>query len=130
MGVPFIPTLGYAGSDVIRERDDFTMAPNPFDPTEMVVMAKAITPDVALFHGSKGDSRGNVLVSKGGEALMLAQASDKVVVTVEEIVDSCLVRTIQRGLSSLQSTSRPWLTLLLGPTPARVRDITVWTWMR
>ena len=64
------------------------MAPNPFDPTEMVVMAKAITPDVALFHGSKGDSRGNVLVSKGGEALMLAQASDKVVVTVEEIVDS------------------------------------------
>ncbi len=88
MGIPFVPTLGYAGSDVIRERDDFTMAPNPFDPSETVVMAKAITPDVALFHGSKGDNRGNVLVSKGGEALMLAQASDKVIVTVEEVVDS------------------------------------------
>ena len=44
MGVPFIPTLGYAGSDVIRERDDFTMAPNPFDPTEMVVMAQGDHP--------------------------------------------------------------------------------------
>ncbi len=88
MGIPFVPTLGYAGSDVIRDRDDFTIAPNPFDPTETVVMAKAINPDVALFHGSKGDSRGNVLVGNGGEALMLAQASDRVIVTVEEVVDA------------------------------------------
>ena len=87
MGIPFVPTLGYANSDVISERDDFTIAPNPFNPSEPMVMAKAITPDVALFHGSKADRRGNVLVKKGGEALMLAQASDRVIVTVEEVVD-------------------------------------------
>ena len=87
MGIPFVPTLGYANSDVISEREDFTIAPNPFNPSEPMVMAKAITPDVALFHGSKGDRRGNVLVKKGGEALMLAQASDRVIVTVEEVVD-------------------------------------------
>lgn len=87
MGIPFVPTLGYANSDVIAERDDFTIAPNPFNPCEPIVMAKAINPDVALFHGSRGDRWGNVLVKKGGEALMLAQASDRVIVTVEEIVD-------------------------------------------
>lgn len=87
MGIPFVPTLGYAGSDVIKDRDDFTLAPNPFDPSETVIIAKAITPDIALFHGAKADSRGNVLVSSSNEALMLAQASDKVIVTVEEIVD-------------------------------------------
>ena len=87
MGIPFVPTLGYANSDVISQRDDFTIAPNPFNPSEPIVMAKAINPDVALFHGTKADRRGNVLVKKGGEALMLAQASDRVIVTVEEIVD-------------------------------------------
>ena len=87
MGIPFVPTLGYANSDVISARDDFTIAPNPFNPSEPIVMAKAINPDVALFHGTKADRRGNVLVKKGGEALMLAQASDRVIVTVEEVVD-------------------------------------------
>lgn len=87
MGIPFVPTLGYAGSDVIKGRDDFALAPNPFNPEETVVVAKAIKPDVALFHGAKGDLQGNVLVSRDGEALMIAQASRRVIVSVEEIVD-------------------------------------------
>ena len=87
MGIPFVPTLGYAGSDVIKGRDDFALAPNPFNPEETVVVAKAINPDVALFHGTKGDGQGNVLVSKDGEELMIAQASRRVIVSVEEIVD-------------------------------------------
>ncbi|MCH7744867.1 MAG: hypothetical protein IIC84_02200 [Chloroflexi bacterium] len=88
MGVPYVPTLGYAGSDVIKRRtDDFKTVPNPFDPDEMLVVARAINPDVAVFHALKGDKAGNVLVQKGGEELMLAQASRKVIFTVEEIVD-------------------------------------------
>ena len=86
IGIPYIPTMGYAGSDVIKERDDFAIAPNPFNPEERIVVAKAINPDVALFHGTKGDRWGNVLVRKQGEALMIAQASRRVIVTVEEIV--------------------------------------------
>jgi glutaconate CoA-transferase subunit A len=89
MGVPFVPTLGFAGSDVMQRRqDDFTIIPNPFDPDERIAVAKAINPDVGMFHGLKADRRGNVLLRKGGEELMLAQASRKVIVTVEEIVDS------------------------------------------
>jgi glutaconate CoA-transferase subunit A len=88
MGAPFIPTLGYAGSDVIRRRqNDFKIATNPFDPDERIVVAKAINPDVGIFHGLQADRRGNVLLRRGGEELMLAQASRKVIMTVEEIVD-------------------------------------------
>lgn len=88
MGVPFVPTLAYAGSDVIKRRpDDFTIAANPFDPDERIVVAKAINPDVGIFHGLKADRRGNVLLRKGGEELLLIQASRKVIVTVEEIVE-------------------------------------------
>lgn len=87
MGVPFVPTLGYAGSDIFERRDDFKVIPHPFVEGENIVVAKAITPDVALFHGPKGDRRGNVLAANTGEALTLALASRKVIVSVEEIVD-------------------------------------------
>jgi len=88
MGAPFVPTLAYAGSDVIKRRpNDFTIAGNPFDPDERIVVAKAINPDVGIFHGLKADRAGNVLLRKGGEELLLIQASRKVVVTVEEVVD-------------------------------------------
>lgn len=88
MGAPFVPTLAYAGSDVIRRRqDDFKITTNPFNPEERIVVAKAINPDVAIFHGLKADPTGNVLLRKGGEELLLIQASRKVIVTVEEIVE-------------------------------------------
>jgi glutaconate CoA-transferase, subunit A len=88
MGAPFVPTLAYAGSDVIKRRqDDFKITTNPFDPNERIVVAKAINPDVGIFHGLKADRTGNVLLRKGGEELLLIQASRKVIVTGEEIVD-------------------------------------------
>jgi len=88
MGAPFVPTFAYAGSDVIKRRpDDFQIATNPFNPDEQIVVAKAINPDVGIFHGLRADPGGNVLVRKGGEELLLIQASRKVIVTVEEVVD-------------------------------------------
>ena len=42
---------------------------------------------MGIFHGLKADRRGNVLLRKGGEELLLIQASRKVIVTVEEIVE-------------------------------------------
>lgn len=88
MGVPFIPTLGFAGTDIFKRRqDDFKIFPHPFEPEEQIVIAKAINPDIGLFHGLKADRAGNVLLRKRGEELMLAQASRKVIVTVEEIVE-------------------------------------------
>lgn len=88
MGVPYVPVRGFAGSDIVARRTDtFMTVPNPFEPEESFVVAKAITPDVGIFHGLKADRLGNVLVRKNGEELMLAQSSRRVIVTVEEIVD-------------------------------------------
>ena len=87
MGIPYVPVRGYAGSDAMARRDDFTTAPNPFNPEEQFVVAKAINPNVAIFHCHKADRAGNVLTAKGGNELLLAQASRKVIVTAEEIVD-------------------------------------------
>ena len=130
MGIPFVPTLGYANSDVISERDDFTIAPNPFNPSEPMVMAKAITPDVALFHGSKADKRGNVLVKKGGEALMLAQASDRVIVTVEEVVDQVSPDDPSGDLHPGHSCEGRGPRSLSGPSQRLFRPSTPWTLTR
>ena len=89
MGVPYVPVRGFSGSDVVERRPDtFKVAASPFEPGESFVVAKAITPDVAIFHGLKADQFGNVIVRKGGDELMLAQSARKVIVTVEEIVDA------------------------------------------
>lgn len=91
MGVPYIPVRGLAGTDVFERRDDMIMAPNPFDPEEVTVVALAQNPDVALLHATKADSEGNALLRKHGEDVMVAQASSKVIITVEEIVDHVTV---------------------------------------
>lgn len=87
MGVPYIPVRGLAGTDVFERRDDMIMAPNPFDPDEVTVVALAQNPDVALLHATKADAEGNALLRKHGEDVMVAQASSKVIITAEEIVD-------------------------------------------
>lgn len=87
MGVPYIPVRGLAGTDVFKRRDDMIIAPNPFDPTEETVVALAQNPDVAILHAIRADHDGNALLRKHGEDVMIAQASRRVIVTAEEIVD-------------------------------------------
>jgi glutaconate CoA-transferase, subunit A len=87
MGVPYIPVRGLAGTDVFKRRDDMLIAPNPFDPTEQTVVALAQNPDVAILHALRADREGNALLRKHGEDVMIAQASHRVIVTAEEIVD-------------------------------------------
>jgi len=87
MGVPYIPVRGLAGTDVFKRRDDMLIAPNPFDPSEETVVALAQNPDVAILHALRADRDGNALLRKHGEDVMIAQASHRVIVTAEEIVN-------------------------------------------
>jgi len=89
MGIPFAPVLGLAGSDLYARRDDVTMAPNPFDPEEEVVIVRALNPDVAILHATKADRTGNALLRwhPDNEDLQVARASRRVIITAEEIVD-------------------------------------------
>tara|TARA_B110000116_G_scaffold260793_1_gene264263 strand:+ start:729 stop:1181 length:453 start_codon:yes stop_codon:yes gene_type:complete len=59
---------------------------DPYSPGEDIVLVPATKPDFALIHGYKADKNGNVLVPSYDDR-MVAQAADKVIVTVEEIVD-------------------------------------------
>ena len=87
MGVPYIPVRGLAGTDVFERRDDMIMATNPFDQNEVNVVALAQNPDVAILHARKADKDGNALLRRHGEDVMIAQASKRVIITAEEIVD-------------------------------------------
>ena len=87
MGVPYIPVIGLVGTDLLKRRDDMIVAPDPFDGRTLSVVAKAMRPDVAVFHVHKADRAGNVSVGYHVEAVMLAEASKHVIVTAEEIVE-------------------------------------------
>jgi glutaconate CoA-transferase, subunit A len=87
MGVPYVPVIGLVGTDLLKRRDDMVLAPDPFDGKTMSVVAKAMRPDIAVFHVDKADRHGNVSCGYPVEAVILAEASRHVIVTAEEIVD-------------------------------------------
>jgi glutaconate CoA-transferase, subunit A len=87
MGVPYIPVVGLMGTDLLKRRDDMVVAADPFDGKTLSVVAKALRPDVAVFHAQKADRQGNVSCGYDAEALILAEASRRVIVTAETIVD-------------------------------------------
>jgi len=60
MGVPYVPVIGLVGTDLLKRRDDMVLAPDPFGEGKVTVVAKAMRPDVAVFHDDKAESHGNV----------------------------------------------------------------------
>ncbi len=87
MGAPYVPVLGLVGTDLLARRDDMVLAPDPFGEGKVTVVAKAMQPDVAVFHAHKADRQGNVSFGYTVEAVIVAEASRHVVVTVEEVVE-------------------------------------------
>jgi len=87
MGVPYVPIIGLVGTDLLKRRDDMVIAPDPFDGKTLSVVAKAMRPDVAVFHAQKADRSGNVSCGYHSEAVILAEASRHVIVTAETIID-------------------------------------------
>lgn len=88
MGIPYVPVLGLAGTDLLRRRDDMKLLPDPFNPERQTVVAQAMRPDVAVFHGLRADRSGNVFFGYENDNVLLAEASGTVIVTVEEVVDA------------------------------------------
>ncbi len=85
MGVPFVPVRGLLGTDILKNRPDLKVIPNPFHPEEKVVVVPPIRPDVAVFHALKADRWGNAITPGLRDDLMMARAASRVVVTAEEI---------------------------------------------
>jgi glutaconate CoA-transferase subunit A len=82
----------------MKVRPDFRVLANPYDPREEIALVPAIAPDVAVFHGLRGDRHGNVITSGVLDAKLIAQASRRAVATVEEMSDGDLTREPHTGV--------------------------------
>lgn len=90
-GLPFMPLRGIIGSDVLKHRDDWRVIDNPFGTDDKIVAIAAIQPDVALFHAPMADRFGNVFIGRQRELMLLAHASRRTLVTVEQVVEGNLL---------------------------------------
>jgi len=84
-GVPFMPLRGVLGSDLVKHHPDWKTIDNPYAPGDPILLAKAIVPDVALFHARWADAAGNVWVGRRGELATIAHASKACYVSYEEL---------------------------------------------
>lgn len=81
-GVPFMPLGGVLGSDLIGQRADWLVAPDPFSGKD-VLHVRAIRPDFALFHARWADDAGNVWIGRRRELATIAHAAKAALVTFE-----------------------------------------------
>jgi glutaconate CoA-transferase, subunit A len=87
-GLPFAVMRGYVGSDLPKYNKKIQSITCPFT-GEVLTATPALNPDVTIIHAQKADRKGNVLVyGIIGVQKEAALAAKKVIVTVEEIVDS------------------------------------------
>jgi glutaconate CoA-transferase subunit A len=85
-GVPFMPLRGVLGSDLVKNRSDWKVLPNPFSVGEdRILYVAAIAPDIALFHARWADEAGNVWVGRRRELATIAHAAKACLVTYEEM---------------------------------------------
>jgi glutaconate CoA-transferase subunit A len=92
-GLPFIPLRGLIGSDVLANRPEWVVIENPYaeNAGDQIVLLPAITPDIALIHADRADREGNVWIGARREALTMAHAARRTLVTVENIIDDNLM---------------------------------------
>ncbi|MCD6129530.1 MAG: CoA transferase subunit A [Deltaproteobacteria bacterium] len=92
MGVPFLPIGGMLESDVLKVNKNMKEISCPFTGQHLVAV-KAIKPDVALIHAHGADRYGNIItVGPPFEDVLMAQAAERTIVTVEEILSSEEIR--------------------------------------
>jgi glutaconate CoA-transferase subunit A len=93
--LPFLPSRGAIGTDLIAQNpDNLRMIEDPFG-GRPVVACRAMRPDVALIHAHRADRYGNIQMEATAmwpDIAIMPKAARKVIVGVEEIVDSDVLR--------------------------------------
>jgi glutaconate CoA-transferase subunit A len=102
-GLPYMPSRGIIGSDLLSVRPDWQMVANPFPPHDPLVALPALKPDVALFHAPFADRRGNVWVGRRRELITMAHAAKETLVTVEAVRDIDLIEDETLAAGTLPS---------------------------
>ncbi len=93
--LPFLPTRGAIGTDLIAQNpDNLKMLDDPFG-GHPVLACRALVPDVALVHAHRADRYGNVQYEPTilwPDIGIMSMAAKRVIVTAEEIVDTEILR--------------------------------------
>ncbi|GGF34689.1 3-oxoadipate--succinyl-CoA transferase subunit A [Marmoricola endophyticus] len=90
--LPFFPLRSYAGSDLPELNPRIRTVTDPYGGPDIHVVP-ALNPDVTIVHAQRADRHGNVQMwGILGAQQEAAYAADRVIVTVEEIVDDEVVR--------------------------------------
>ncbi|MEW6667529.1 MAG: CoA-transferase [Thermodesulfobacteriota bacterium] len=113
LGISFMPTKSLLGSDLARHNQNITTLQCPFTGEKMAAV-RAINPDVGILHVQRADRDGNA--QKWGSLGMDRSginASRKIIVTTEQIVDSDVIRsdpnrTLVPGVRVSAVVEEPW----------------------
>lgn len=91
--LPFYPVASYRGSDIADINPRIQAVADPFT-GDSICVVPPLNPDVSLIHAQRADAKGNVQAwGILGVQQEVAFAADRVIVTVEEIVDDEVVRS-------------------------------------
>jgi glutaconate CoA-transferase subunit A len=94
--LPFLPTRGAIGTDLIAQNpDSLKLIADPFGGGRAVLACRALIPDVALVHAHRADRFGNVQYEPTilwPDIGIMPKAAKHVIVSAEEIVDTEVLR--------------------------------------
>ena len=102
-GIPFMALRGILGSDLPAKRADWRQIDNPFAAGDPILLLPALHPEIALFHASAADRRGNVWIGRRRELVTMAHAARKTLVSVEKIVEEDLMGSEASAAGTLSS---------------------------
>ena len=92
MGVPFLPTRTAMGSDIPKGNHFFYQIISPFEPKEVLLVVRAIVPDVTIVNVQRADAEGNAHCwGNFGVMLEGVRAAKRVIVVAEEIVSADVI---------------------------------------
>ena len=104
-GVPFMPMRGILGTDLLKNRPDWTVMENPFHQSnDPIILLPALKPDVALFHSPLVDEEGNVWIGVHKELMTLAHASSETFVSYERFYQGSLLDDEKYAAGTIPST--------------------------
>jgi len=90
--LPFFPLRSYTGSDLPHANPHIQFVDNPYN-EDRIAVVPPLNPDVAFIHAQRADAEGNTqLWGLLGMQKEVAFASKKVVVVVEEVVNTEVIR--------------------------------------
>lgn len=92
-GLPFMPMNFTGAEDLAAQNPNYKKVSDPYTGVDVVVVP-ALNPDVAIVHVQRADADGNAQVwGILGEQQLAAFASERVILTAEEIVDEAVIRS-------------------------------------